>query len=302
MRIIADADLNGKTIYSVLRTCGASGTLIKLLKARPHGITLNGADVTVRAVVREGDIIVADDADTYEDENDYIFPSEDIVDIIYEDEGAFVVNKPSGMPTHTSHGHYLDTLANALCAEYRRRGLPFVFRAVNRLDADTSGAVLLAKSKLSSSILARHMAAGNIKKTYIAVLDGILQLPCGQSGKIVSYIKRRADTIILRESVPEYTVGADFAETNYTCLYKCGGHTIVAAEPVTGRTHQLRVHFSSIGHPITGDELYGGSREFIGRQALHAYRLTFPASSGTVTVTAPIPDDILKLTGKQIDF
>lgn len=303
MKITVTNEYDGKTVYNVLRACGASGTLIKRIKTRSHGLTINGEDVTVRAVVHIGDTVFADDADSYEDENEYVFPSDIPLDIIYEDEAVFVINKPSGMPTHTSHGHYTDTLANALCAEYRRRGLPFVFRAVNRLDADTSGAVLLAKSKLSACVLSREMVAGNIKKTYIAVLDGELSTPCGSTEKIVSYIRRRSDTIILRESVPiTQEQDGDYAETLYTCLHKGSGRTIVTATPVTGRTHQLRVHFASIGHPITGDDMYGGSREHIGRQALHAYMLDFTSSDSYVTVKAPIPSDILKLTERSIDL
>lgn len=304
MKITVTNEFDGKTVYNVLRACGASGTLIKRIKTRPHGLSVDGVDVTVRAVVHTGNIISADDADTFEDENEYVFPSDNIsLDIIYEDDDVFVINKPSGMPTHTSHGHYTDTLANALCAEYRRRGQPFVFRPVNRLDSDTSGAVLLAKSKLAACTLSRHMASGNIKKTYIAVLEGELPLPCGATERIVSYIRRRSDTIILRESVPvEEAQDGDYAETVYTCLYKGHDLSIVSATPVTGRTHQLRVHFASIGHPITGDDMYGGSRELIGRQALHAYTLGFPTAGGSITVKAPIPNDILKLIDSYIEL
>lgn len=283
------------TVYKLLRSCGASRTLIKLLKSRPHGITVNGADVTVRAVVHTGDIFAAEDGDSFEDENKFVLPSDDPVDIIYEDEDVFVINKPSGMPTHTSHGHYADTLANALAAEYRRRGLPFVFRPVNRLDCDTSGAVLAAKSKLSACVMARAMEAGNIKKTYLAVLDGEMSLPCGEETSIRSYIRRRSDTIILRESLPLDYSGeniGDYAETVFRCIYKGGGHTVVEASPLTGRTHQLRVHFSSVGHPIAGDELYGGDHNVISRQALHARTLTFPTKNGTISITAEIPEDM----------
>ena len=306
MKITVTDEFDGKTVGVVLRANGASGTLIKLLKSRPHGITVAGADVTVRYTVNTGDVIDIDDGDTYDDENEYIFPSDDKIDILYEDNNVFVLNKPSGMPTHTSHGHYADTLANALCAEYRRRGLPFVFRAVNRLDADTSGAVLIAKSKLSACMLARHMEAGRIGKTYIAALDGEMSSPVGETLIIRSYIRRRSETIILRESIP-ITVdgdiaGCDYAETVYKCLYKGEGHTIVAATPVTGRTHQLRVHFSSLGYPISGDDLYGGVRDEISRQALHAYKLEFPSSRGQITVTAPLPEDIRKMITKHIDI
>ncbi len=304
MKAVVPAEFDGKTAGSFLRALGASGTLIKRVKTRPHGLTLTGTDaetrdVTVRDIVRAGDTVFFDDADTFEDENEYVFPADIPLDYIYEDDDVFVVNKPAGMPTHTSHGHYMDTLANALCHEYRVRGVPFVFRAVNRLDADTSGAVLLAKSRISAFRLSKDMASGRIKKVYLSVLDGEIDVPCGEVYNIRSYITRREDTIILRESHPLDEYGgtdAEFAETVYACLRKSDGHSLVAASPVTGRTHQLRVHFSSLGFPIEGDELYGGSRERIGRQALHAFCLGFPLSdTSRLTVTAPVPEDIGRL-------
>ncbi len=293
MKITVTDDFDGKTVYAVLRANGMSGTLLKLCKTRPHGITLAGADVTVRAVVRTGDVITVDDSDTFADENAYVFPSDDKVDILYEDDNVFVVNKPAGMPTHTSHGHYMDTLANAMCAEYRRRGVPFVFRPVNRLDGDTSGAVLLAKSKMAAYMMSKELASGTICKTYIAVLDGEMSYEIGVPQTIRSYIRRRSDTIILRES-SDIEGDGEYAETVFIPIAVENGHTLVKAMPKTGRTHQLRVHFSSLGYPITGDDLYGGSREYIGRQALHAYSLRFE-SNGVHDITAPLPDDIKSL-------
>ena len=307
MKAVVPAEFDGKTAGSFLRALGASGTLIKRVKTRPHGLTVSGGDaetrdLTVRDIVRAGETVFFDDSDTFEDENEYVFPADIPLDFIYEDDDVFVVNKPAGMPTHTSHGHYIDTLANALCHEYKKRGVPFVFRAVNRLDADTSGAVLLAKSRLSAYRLSKDMAAGRIKKVYLAVLDGEINVPCGKAADIRSYITRRADTIILRESHPldEYSgTDAEFAETVYACICKSNGHSLIAASPVTGRTHQLRVHFSSLGYPIEGDELYGGSRERIGRQALHAFCIGFPLSDASkLTVTAPVPDDIGRLISR----
>ena len=299
MKITVRDAPDGKTVYAVLRENGLSGTLIKLCKSRPHGITAAGNDVTVRTVVRTGDVIIIDDSDTFDDENEYVFPSEDKVDILYEDDNVFVINKPAGMPTHTSHGHHLDTLANALCAEYKRRGMPFVFRPVNRLDADTSGALMAAKGKASANSMAKQLARGLIKKTYIAVLDGEMDAEIGKLSTVRSYIRRRSDTIILRESSDDSESG-DYAETDFMPLYIGGGITVVRAMPKTGRTHQLRVHFSSLGHPITGDELYGGKRELISRQALHAYSLAFETENGAVTVTSPLPDDMRSIVEGKI--
>lgn len=292
MKLIIDDNLAGKAVLSVIRSLGFSGTAVKRMKRRDDGITVNGDRVTVRYILHSGDTLTLDADDTFEDENPNITPTDIPLDIIYEDDDVICVNKPAYMPTHTSLGHHTDTLANALCAEYKRRGLPFVFRAVNRLDSDTSGVVLLAKSMTSAYSLSRAMASGMIKKQYIAILDGKINTPVGKKTEIRTNIRRTADSIIKREVTD--TDGGDLAVTNYECLYKNDSLSVVSAEPVTGRTHQLRVHFSYIGHPITGDDFYGGSLELLQRQALHAYTLSFPSPSrgNNIYVRAPIGADM----------
>lgn len=296
VKFIIDEKYSGSSVLSFVRSLNISTTLLKRMKQRENGITVNGDHVTVRYVLSVGDELFLDDSDTFEDENPHIVPSELPLDIIYEDDDVFVLNKPHSMPTHPSHGHYEDTLANSLCSEYRKRGLPFVFRAVNRLDADTSGAVLVARSSVSAYVLSQSMMAGKIRKIYIAVLDGEMDSPLNEWRQYTSFIRREGDSIIKRISVNEGSA-KEFAVTNYNCIYKGGGHSVVLAEPITGRTHQLRVHFSHLGYPISGDDFYGGSLSLIKRQALHAIFLSFPktANGDTVAVNAEIPEDMAKI-------
>lgn len=301
VNLFIDEKYTGETVGAVLRKLGFSGTMIKRMKRLTNGITVNGEHVTVRYRLGEGDVLFCDDSDLYSDENPNIVPVDLGIDIIYEDEAVIAVNKPAGMPTHPSHGHYDDTLANALAFEYKKRGIPFVFRAVNRLDSDTSGVVLLAKSMSAAYTLARSIAEGRIEKKYLAVLDGEIKSTVGEFVRVEHKIARMSDSIIKRE-VTDGTYG-DIAVTEYTCIYKGNGISVVLAAPVTGRTHQLRVCFSSLGNPIAGDDMYGGSLDKIKRQALHAYSLSFvsPCENKKITVAAPLADDIRAILQKYAE-
>ncbi len=301
MILLIDENNGGAAVGSVLRKLGFSGTMIKRMKRRENGITVNGKHVTVRFLLSTGDVLFCDDSDSFDDENPNIVPSELPIDIIYEDDSVISVNKPAGMPTHPSHGHYNDTLANALAFEYKKRGKPFVFRAVNRLDSDTSGVVLLAKSMSAAYTLAESIADGRIEKQYIAVLDGEITSAVGEQVRVEHKISRMSDSIIKRE-VTDGTYG-DVAVTQYVCIHKENGISVVLATPVTGRTHQLRVCFSSLGNPIAGDDMYGGSLNMIKRQALHAYSLSFvsPCENKKIVATAPIADDICLVLRKYAE-
>ena len=209
------------------------------------------------------------------------------------------------MPTHPSHGHHHDTLANALAYYYSLKGIPFVFRPINRLDRNTSGLVIVAKNKIAAAKMTEYMKEHKIKKSYIAILKGEL-LPEGEKLKIDGeelfvidkHLHRTAKSIIIREVCSPDTLDADRAITYYKILTQNSECTIVEAFPKTGRTHQLRVHFASLGHPIVGDDLYGFSDRFIDRHALHAHSLEFPSpidSESIIRLSAPLPEDILNV-------
>ena len=297
MEIVIDKKCHGKLLRDFLRyDVGLSRALLTKLKKDEFGILLNGEHVTVRAVLFEGDVLTLALEDNEEDENPYLEAVEMPLDIIYENDEIVVVNKPFGMVTHTTHGHYGDSLANALYAKYKGQGRAFVFRAINRLDRDTSGVVLVSKDRISAFKLSTALQDGKIDKVYIAVVHGFMD----GEGEINGYICRCGDSIITRRVCSESDPGADSAITKYRALFASEEYSVVLATPVTGRTHQLRVHFSSLGHPIAGDSLYGGDTGLITRQALHAISLEFPlpSSSERIRVNAPIPSDMTALCRK----
>ena len=264
-----------------------SRSIVTDLKKK-DGIKVNGKSVTVRYALHCGDVVSLDIEDTEADCDESLYPTDLPLDIIYEDEYILAVNKPPYMPTHLSHGHRLDTLANALKYEFDKRGIPFVMRAVNRLDGDTSGIVIIAKNRYAADRFAKTSEGIDYKKIYTAIVKGDL---CGE-GEIKSYIRRVEESIIVRAS---YTEGkeSEFAHTLYRVVSRHGEYAVVECELLTGRTHQIRVHLSSKGSPIVGDEIYGGGK-LLPRQALHARSLSFvhPFTNEQITLTAPLPEDM----------
>jgi len=196
------------------------------------------------------------------------------------------------MPSHPSLGHKFDTVANALAFRYSDR--TYVFRPVNRLDRDTSGCMLTANTKDSSYKMYTAMVDGKIKKSYIAIIDGIMP---ERESILRSFMHRRDESIVEREECAEDAPGAKPAVTMYKTLTDNGRQSVVLASPLTGRTHQIRIHFASRGCPIVGDSLYGSESPYIARHALHSWRTVFPhpMTSEEIEVISPIPSDIVDL-------
>lgn len=281
----------------ICRHFKVSAKTLARLKRREDGIDVNGKRVTVRYVLRCGDLVTLTLGEEFNgnEERAKIVPNDIPIEIVYEDEDVVVVDKPPFMPTHPSHGHYCDTLANALAYRYLSDGVrdTFVFRSVNRLDRNTSGLVAVAKNKYAASIMCSHMSEGRIKKTYYAVLDGIPSEPCGT---VTTYIKREREGMIARVVCGEDDSGAARAVTAYEVVAKGADHSLVKLMPETGRTHQLRVHMAYIGCPISGDGIYGTDNNDIGRHALHAASLEFPAVDGRmISVSSALPNDMRAL-------
>ena len=299
--ITKDHQFCDKSILEYIKSLSLSSKMVKYLKYRENGITVDGSRVTVRHILREGEELCLALEDTESSET--ATPSDIPIDIVYEDDDIVVVNKPPFMPTHPSHNHHHDTLANALAYYYSLRNIPFIFRPINRLDRNTSGLVIVAKNKISAAKMTEYMKDHKIKKSYIALLKGELQ-PQEESDEgiyvIDKHLHRTEKSIIVREVCSPDTPDADRAVTYYKILKRNGDCTEVEAFPQTGRTHQLRVHFASLGHPIIGDDLYGYEDEFINRHALHAHRLEFPSVNGEdiIRLSAPLPKDILKVKEK----
>lgn len=289
MIFIVTKEQDGMTVFQILKNVIClSGAMIKHIKFLDDGIVLNGERVTVRRIVREGDILELNTSDNTESSD--ISPRDLPLDIVYEDSDLVIPDKPAFMPTHPSHGHYDDTVANALAYRYKDISEPYIFRPVNRLDRNTSGLLIIARNRISAARLTKSMAEKQITKKYIAVLDGVLP---DDEGMIDTYMRRTAESIIVREVCSEVE-GADHALTRYKVLFRSEKNCVVLAEPITGRTHQLRVHFASLGCPITGDDLYGNESKYISRHALHAYEISFPhpSSKEMMHFSAPLHSDM----------
>lgn len=274
----------GVTVERYLRRQGLSRQLLTALKAAPDGLSVNGAHARTIDRLRAGDRLTLRLHETPAGEG--IVPSEHPLDIVYEDEDLLVVNKPAGMAVHPSQGNREGTLANALAWRCRARGEPFVFRAIGRLDKNTSGLVLLAKNKLSACLLTAQSRTGGLARRYLAVCTG--ELP--DRGVIDAPIGRVPGSVLRREVRPD----GDRAVTHFTRLRFENGFSLAEIRLETGRTHQIRVHFASIGHPLPGDFLYGPDFSRIGRHALHAYslRLRQPVTGEPLAFAAPLPADL----------
>lgn len=280
----------------LLRELGLSHRLLARLKAMPDGILLDGQRVTVRAILHADarlSLAIEDEGDT-----ERIVPSGVMPRVLYEDSDLIVCDKSGDMPTHPSHGHFDDTLANALVGyDLDRYGRPLPFRPVNRLDRETSGTVLIARNALAAARLSEQMQSKRIRKVYLALLDGSIP----ESGTVAAPIRRAQPSIILREICSPDAEGAQTAVTHYRTIAAwrtadgCP-RTLVSAVPETGRTHQLRLHFAHLGAPILGDGLYGreSTADRPRRQLLHARSLTFshPTTDLPLHIVAPIPEDI----------
>ena len=264
------------TLEKFLVKKGVSRRLLTRLKRVEGGMTRGGGTVRSIDTVNKGDVIVL----ALEDDS-FLEPNGALnVPIAFENESLVVFDKPSGMPVHPSVKHQGDTVGNFFAHRYP--GL--TFRPVNRLDRDTSGLCIIAKDALAAKLL-----QGSCKKVCYAAVHG--DIP--ERGTIDAPIARERESIILR-CVRE---DGQRAVTHYKKLLGSERYSLAEIDLETGRTHQIRVHFAHIGAPLAGDDLYGGLRDDISRQALHCGRLSFkdPLTGEPITVSSELPGDIKAL-------
>ncbi len=267
---------DGLSAKTFLERRGISGRSVMILKHN-GGIIRNGGILRTIDKVCEGESITirtSEEKCGFEPNNSLFAP------VVYDDEDAVVFDKPAGLAVHPSAGHYSDTLGNYFAVKYP----DCIFRAVNRLDKDTTGLCLCAKNFLSAPILPK-----SFDKTYYAVVKGNIEKP----GTLDYPIARVSDSIIMRcvRSDGERSV------THFRPVLFENGLTLLEIKLETGRTHQIRVHFSHIGYPLLGDEMYGGDRTMINRQALHCGKISFkkPFSGEMVFLESPFPEDMKNL-------
>lgn len=259
---------DGVLLRTFLRQCGVSTELSRAVKFRSDGYFADGTPILANRPVHAGQVVsfaLPPELTAGAVPEPTLIPA-----IVYEDAFAIVLDKPAGVAVHPTLNYGSGTLANGYAALMIQCGESPVFRAVNRIDKDTSGLVLAAKNAYAAPFL-----ASKVQKVYYALVQG--QLPLGQ-GVIDAPLGRQGDSIIGR------CVRADgkASRTEYciTQYVQKNNLSVAACTPVTGRTHQIRVHFAHIGHPLAGDDLYGGARTLINRQALHCGGMHFTTPCG----------------------
>ena len=289
----------GRTIREYLLDKGYSSRNIIQLKEHQDAFLVNGAPRFTNYPLWADDkltVRIYEDAAHGNNTVEKIEPVELPLSILYEDEDFLVVNKPAGMPIHPSMNNYGNTLANALAFYYQEKKERFVFRCVNRLDKDTSGLTIIAKHIVSAGILSSMVSDHSLQREYRAVVRGRLT---PEIGMIKAPIGRKPGSVIERCIDWEH---GEQAITHYCTLAFDAGYSLLAIRLATGRTHQIRVHMQSLGHPLAGDFLYApGNSDPIERQALHSCYLEFshPMTGGPMRFKEPLPADMVSLTEKM---
>ena len=280
-------DQEGTTIYDYLRSLGYSRGLLLQLKRTEQGILRNGESVYGSCRLHPGDSL---DIHLVEEKSSEKIPATPMkLNILYEDEDILVLNKPADMPIHPSMGNYRNTLANGVAYYFQSQGESFIYRCINRLDRDTTGALILAKHAYSAALLSSAMQKRQIHRTYLALVQGI----CPEKGLIDAPIARKEGSVIEREV--NFQTGSD-ARTHFQRLDTRNGLSLVQLCLETGRTHQIRVHMKYLGYPLLGDYLYNPDYSRISRVSLHSYQLDFfhPVTGEALCLQAPVPEDFKK--------
>ena len=271
----------GASLKGFLRGyAGCSARLLTAAKRLPGGLSRNGVEATARTALSAGDTVrlVIEPAPCAAE------PVPLPLSVLWEDTSLLVAEKPAAMPMYPCPGHDRDSLANAVCWHLSQNGEPPEYHPVYRLDRDTTGLVVLAKDSFAASRL-----AGAVEKEYRAFCEGAFT----GEGTIVAPIGLMPGRRIQRCVSPD----GERAVTHWRSLAVFGSYSLLSFRLETGRTHQIRVHMASIGHPLLGDDMYGGSLALLPRQALHCAAVSFshPVTRGRVSLFSPLPPDMAAL-------
>lgn len=282
MRIFEDKITRNISIKAFINEHYAMSAKLIIHLKNTSGIKVNGKNQKINYIMHPGDILRIE-----MNEGKSNIQSSDIpIDIVYEDEDIAVINKPHSMPTHPSFKHQNDTLANALMYHFEQNNEDHIFHAVNRLDNDTSGLMIAAKNSYSHHKLSIQTMNKILKRKYTAIVcgktpqSGIINLPLG-----------REETSIIKRNVCFW---GKYALTKYKTITETNKYSLCEIELLTGRTHQIRVHFSYIGYPLAGDRMYGGLCDEISRTALHSSYCEFihPVSGEKMLFSQDMPADM----------
>jgi 23S rRNA pseudouridine1911/1915/1917 synthase len=220
----------------------------------------------------------------FADKEEKLLPAKIKLDIIFEDDDIIVLNKQPNLVVHPAAGHKTDTLVNGLLYYWKNKFSPFL---VHRLDKDTSGIIVVAKNEKAKEFLSNHFQKRLIEKRYSTIVDGVIK---ESDGTIETPLGR---SNVDRRKIIVGTMSNKMSKTLFKVIERFKNKTYLEVKPYTGRTHQIRVHLSYIGHPVVGDIEYGKPSELVSRQMLHAsfIRFTHPKSKKKVEFSAPLPDD-----------
>ena len=273
----------GKTIESYLKANEFSGKILATLKRTDNTVLLNDEQAPLKTVLNEGDTLKVTILEKREEQR--IIPTEIPLDIIYEDDDVVVINKQADLPVHPSRRNYEHTLANALAYHYKDATS---FHCITRLDKDTSGLTLVAKNRYAAAILSKQSRDKQIDKEYLAIVSGLTD----KSRLIDAPIYRPTASV---KRCVDFENGVE-SQTAYELVeyFPTKDISLVRLHPLTGRTHQIRVHMQYINHPLIGDTLYNPENTLMNRQALHAYKLRFthPLTGTALEFTAEMPEDM----------
>jgi 23S rRNA pseudouridine1911/1915/1917 synthase len=253
------------------------------------GIKLNGSIVNWNSEVKKNDRLLIK---CFKAEEFGVIPEEMELQVLFEDEHLLIVNKPVGIDSHPNSPHQVGTLANGVAFHWMAMGLQAKVRHIHRLDRDTSGALVFAKNPLTSALLDAMLEKREIKRTYLAYVEGLIKKKKGTINESIGrdrhHPTRRRVSPSGQKAVTHYQVASTYQHSEVSKVH---------LQLDTGRTHQIRVHMGYIGHPLLGDELYGGNTKLIHHQALHAVNISFthPISKEHIEVEAPLPNDLKKL-------
>lgn len=269
-----------------------SKRLIRTLKSTQGCLQINGEAARVIDSLFVGDEVYVQFP--RENRSEYMIPENRPLDIVYEDEGILILYKEEGIVMSPSIQHPSGTLANRIIHYYNVHKLPYTVHFVTRLDRDTSGLVIVAKHRHMHAVLNKALEKNEITRTYEAVVSGNLKEPIGIINKP---IMRKPGSIMERI----VDVSGQDARTHYKVLQDLEGYSHISAQLKTGRTHQIRVHFAYIGHPLVGDTLYGSEFHELDKQALHCSAIEFmhPVTDELLTFQSSVRDDMARFIRKH---
>ncbi len=315
MRFVVEPEARGMRLSKYLfDRLKLSRTLVRKAKAA-GGILVDGRPARTSHVLAGGEVVEVRVA-----QEGRVEPEPVPIQVVWEDPYLLVVDKPAGMVVHPVRDYVSGTLANGVAYHLLQSGSDPVARPVQRIDRETSGLVLFAKEPAVAGLLSRELERQKLERRYIALVEGAVAADAGTVDKPLRRVwghpvarevaegpRTPEQERLLAEAAAagralreDWTAAGQPAVTHWRVLRRWPAATMLELRLETGRTHQIRVHMAHLGHPLLGDELYGGSRRLIGRQALHAAGLAFahPVTGEMMRFEAPLPPDLADLVAR----